>query len=120
MAMPGHRSGRRVAPFASCLLVALGLCAATPVGGASTATPNEKVPTFQPTGPGSIQGLAADGGRAAVIVGSGHGCASVQAWEPARRRGIRLQRACGTHDDVSNLEATQGIALAGTRAAWLH
>jgi TolB protein len=75
---------------------------------------------FQPPGSGSISELAADGGRAAVIVASHSGCAGVEVWEPARRRAVQLQRACGPNSDVSRLEDTQGVALAGTRAAWLH
>jgi TolB protein len=98
---------------------------ATParLGGAPVAPlPSETASarTFQP-GPGSITELAADGGRAAVIVASGAaGCAGVEVWEPARQRAVRLQRPCGPNSDVSRLEATEGIALAGTRAAWLH
>jgi len=76
--------------------------------------------TFRPDRSGSIEELAADGGRAAVIVEFDHGCAGVQVWEPARHRAVQLQHPCGPNSDVSNLEATRGIALAGTRAAWLH
>src|SRR5437870_4580631 len=36
------------------------------------------------------------------------------------RRVVRLQRPCGPGQDVSLRERTQAVALAGTRAAWLH
>jgi hypothetical protein len=70
---------------------------------------------------GPLLALAADGGRAAFVVGVRHSpCASVHLWEPFTGRVFRLQRACGRHDEVSNREGTLGVALAGTQAAWVH
>jgi hypothetical protein len=78
---------------------------------------------------GPVTALAADGDRAALVVSvpyvesrgyPGFGCASVVVWEPTRRRVVRLKRPCGPNDEISRREGTHGVALAGTRAAWLH
>jgi len=77
---------------------------------------------------GRVTGLAADGNRVALIVsapyvqtgGRAYDCASVSVWEPIGGRLVELQRPCGSGDDVSLREGTEGVALAGTRAAWLH
>jgi hypothetical protein len=88
--------------------------------GASSSPPTVTATSFKPPSGGSIQALAADGARAALIVGFDRGCASVQVWEPAQRRAIELQHPCGPHSDVSRIEDTTGVALAGNRAGWLH
>jgi hypothetical protein len=88
--------------------------------GASSSPATVTAKFFKPPRGGSIQGLAADAGRAAVIVGFDRGCASVQVWEPAHGRAVELQHPCGPRSDVSNIEGTTSVALAGTRAAWLH
>jgi TolB protein len=72
---------------------------------------------FQAAGPGTIEELAADGGRAAVIVEFGGGGASVEVWEPERARVVRLKRPCGEFCDV--IGGLNGVAVAGTRVAWL-
>ena len=71
---------------------------------------------FQAAGPGTIEELAADGGRVAFIV-EYDGSASVEAWEPGRARVVRLERPCGEFCDV--IAGLNGVALAGTRVAWL-
>jgi hypothetical protein len=71
---------------------------------------------------GSVLALAADGDRVALVVRSSSStrfnpvCAGVVVWEPIRRRVVRLQRPCRAQ--CCSVE-TQGVALAGTRAAWL-
>jgi Tol biopolymer transport system component len=83
--------------------------------------PSETVSTstFQP-GVGRIYELAADGGLAVVVVHSEPRiCAGIEAWEPNRRRVVRLQRqGCGDHGSV--YEPAHGLAVAGRRVAWLE
>jgi Tol biopolymer transport system component len=74
--------------------------------------------TFRAAAPGSIVGLAADGRRVAVLVDFSPHCAAVEVWQPGRHRVAALQRPCAYVD--SRIEGAGGIALAGTRAAWLH
>lgn len=74
--------------------------------------------TFRVAAPGSIYGLAADGRRVAVLVDFTPNCAAVEVWQPGRRGVAPLQHPC-TYED-SRIEGTGDIALAGTRAAWLH
>jgi len=74
--------------------------------------------TFRAAGPGSIVGLAADGRRVAVLVNFGAHCAAVEVWQPGHRRAAALQRPCAY--EGSRIEGSAEIALAGTRAAWLH
>jgi hypothetical protein len=62
--------------------------------------------------------LAADGDRAALVVGNRGLCAGVVVWEPTRRRVVWLKRPC--RYEVSRIEGTEGVTLAATRAAWLH
>lgn len=72
---------------------------------------------------GRVTALAADGARAALVVSIPYqrfNCASVVVWEPTRPQVVRLKRPCGQNQDISLREGTQGVALAGTRAAWLH
>jgi hypothetical protein len=76
---------------------------------------------------GGVTALAADGDRVALVIrapytsgGEVVPCASVVVWEPTRRRVVRLQRPCGPGQDFSLREFTKGVALGGTRAAWLH
>jgi WD40-like Beta Propeller Repeat len=82
--------------------------------------PSERVSasTFQAAATGSIGELAADGARVAVVVDFAGGCASVEVWEPLRRRAVQLKRPCRP-DEASNREGTREVTLAGTRAAWL-
>ena len=77
---------------------------------------------------GRVTALAADGDRIALIVaapyvqngGRSFDCASVVVWEPMAGRVVRLQHPCGPGQDISLREGTRAVALAGTRAAWLH
>ena len=72
---------------------------------------------------GPVTALAADGDRVAIVVSVPYErlhCASVVVWEPMRSRVVRLQRPCGPGDEISRRESTEAVALAGTRAAWLH
>jgi Tol biopolymer transport system component len=96
-----------------------------PVAGLPSETASQS--TFEAAAPGSIQGLAADGGRVALVISfplkdrfpsTFHGCASVEVWEPAGSRVVRPQRPCGPNDEVSRLEGTHGVTLAGERVAW--
>jgi hypothetical protein len=69
---------------------------------------------------GRVSALAADGDRAAFVVRAtdpNSPCAGVKLWEPLRTHVVRLQRPCPAGE--SDGEGTFGIALAGTRAAWL-
>jgi hypothetical protein len=66
-----------------------------------------------------VVALAADGDRAAFVVGSRGACASVVVWEPTRRRAVRLHSA--TRGECSEGQPiTRAVAIAGTRVAWLH
>jgi hypothetical protein len=78
---------------------------------------------------GRVTALAADGSRVAFVIAAPyvekggfptHACASVVIWEPMGGAVVRLQHPCGPGEDISNREGTGGVALAGTRAAWLH
>ena len=64
----------------------------------------------------SVEALAADGGRAALVVWSSErsGRCGVIVWEPNRRRVVRFQHPC----EGSRLSSTRAVALAGTRVAW--
>lgn len=84
---------------------------------ASAATDGATRITLATRGP--VTGLAADGDRVAMVVGAARGCAGVLVWEPTRRRVVRIKRPCGPGDEISLREGTKGVALAGTRAAWL-
>jgi hypothetical protein len=68
---------------------------------------------------GPVVALAADGGRVTLAVRSlatDHSvCVGVIAWEPMRSRVVRLERPC-PYDAPSTVE---GVALAGTRVAWV-
>jgi hypothetical protein len=66
-----------------------------------------------------IVALAADGDRAAIVVGAGGVCASIVVWEPTRQRVVRLHSVTRGDCIDSNYPVTRDVALAGTRAAWL-
>src|SRR6266550_2752076 len=89
------------------------------VAAAGAAAPGTKnLPTLATGGP--VTALVADGDRAAFVVrvtDPNSACAGVKLWEPRRGRVVRLQRPCPAGE--SDGEGTFGIALAGTRAAWL-
>jgi hypothetical protein len=86
------------------------------VGSVAAAAPGaSKQRTLATRGP--VLALAADGDRAALVVGFRY-CASVAVWQPSRRRVVRLQRPCRYIGSLR--EGTQSVALAGTRAAWLR
>jgi hypothetical protein len=93
------------------------LVASVAVGADGAATPR----TLATRGP--VIALAADGDRVALVVRSRsrdsyRPCTGVVVWEPVRRRVVRLQRhSC---DWGSTGSGTQGVALAGARAAWLN
>jgi dipeptidyl aminopeptidase/acylaminoacyl peptidase len=74
---------------------------------------------FEVRAPYTIRELSADGSRAALIVGRG-GCSSVELWEPSRARVVRPEGPCGEGVDVTGNTVLRGVALAGTRVAWLH
>jgi TolB protein len=73
---------------------------------------------FRP-GTGTIRELAADGGLVAVVISAEPRiCAGVEAWQPARRRFVRLARqGCGEHGSL--YQPAHGLAVAGTHVAWL-
>jgi hypothetical protein len=93
------------------------LVASVAVGADGAATPR----TLATRGP--VIALAADGDRAALVVRSSsrdshRPCTGVVVWEPMRHRIVRLQRPrCNWGSTGSG---TEGVALAGTRAAWLN
>jgi Tol biopolymer transport system component len=74
---------------------------------------------FEPPKPGKIIGLAADGSRAAVVTEFDDRCASVEVWQQARPRVVRLQAPCSPIAPSAR-EGTDGAAVAGTRVAWRH
>jgi Tol biopolymer transport system component len=75
---------------------------------------------FRPQGGGTITSLAADGDRAAMVIDF-PGCASVEVWDAKRGRAYQLKRPCGQYGGSGgSQEGTSGVALAGTRAAWVH
>ena len=75
---------------------------------------------FRPQGGGTITSLAADGDRAAMVIDF-PGCAGVEVWDAKRGRAYRLKRPCGQYGGSGgSQEGTYGVALAGTRAAWVH
>jgi hypothetical protein len=94
---------------ALCALFITAFAAAAP----SAATPR----TLETRGP--VIALAADGGRIVLAVRSladDHSyCVGVIAWEPVRNQVVRLERPC-PYDAPSGVD---GVALAGTRAAWV-
>ena len=95
---------------------------ATParLGGAPVAVPTEVVTStsFAPAS-GTISELAADGGLAAVVFRAPPlVCAGVEAWEPARKRAVRLHLE-DCVDKGSQYVPAQGLAVAGRRVAWL-
>lgn len=100
---------------------ALGTILVAPVGAPGFAT-QRKVATRGP-----VMALAADGDRAALVIGDRRGrpalryggCAGVVVWEPMPRRVVRLQRPCRPEAQECR-EGTPAVALAGTRAAWLR
>ena len=68
---------------------------------------------------GPVTALSADGDRAALVVGGrGDSCASVVAWEPTRRRVVRLRSLASACGGIQS--DTRTVELAGTRAAWLQ
>jgi hypothetical protein len=66
-----------------------------------------------------IAELAADGGLVAVVVeAEPRICAGIEAWEPARRRLVRLAlESCG--DNGARYQPAHGLAVAGRHVAWL-
>jgi len=75
---------------------------------------------------GPVLALAADGDRAAVVVAGKNlypgspfiGCSSVVVWEPVRSRTVALESAARCAR--TGLAETIGVAIAGTRVAWLN
>jgi TolB protein len=75
---------------------------------------------FRPQAGGTITSLAADGDRVAMVIDF-PGCAGVEVWDAKRGRVARLKRPCGQYGGSGgSQEDTNGVALAGTRAAWVH
>ena len=75
---------------------------------------------FRPQGGGTITALAADGDRVAMVIDF-PGCAGVEVWDAKRGRVARLKPPCGqSGGGGGSQEDTYGVALAGTRAAWVH
>jgi hypothetical protein len=113
------RSFRNHAMGTLLAVAALGtmLVASVAVGADSAATPR----TLATRGP--VIALAADGDRVALVVRSSSRdpsndpCTGVVVWEPIRRRVVRLQRP---RCNWGTGRGTEGVALAGTRAAWLN
>lgn len=66
---------------------------------------------------GPVIALAADGDRAALIIRVLGHCASVSVWEPSRGRVVQLPLRLPCASDHNGLP--EGVALAGTRVAWL-
>ena len=65
----------------------------------------------------SVEALAADSGRVALVVFSNDPSrrCGVIVWEPNLRRVVRFQNPC----EDGRLRSTRAVALAGTRVAWL-
>jgi WD40-like Beta Propeller Repeat len=83
--------------------------------------PSESVSasSFRP-GTGTISELTADGGLSAIVLhAEPRICAGAEAWQPARRRVVRLIRQpCG--DYGSRYAPAHGLAAAGAHVAWLE
>jgi hypothetical protein len=91
------------------------LCGAVLAVAAPAATP----PTRSIAANGPVIDLAADGGRVAFLVGLGHGCARVAVWSLPRNI-VTLESGRSCLRQYSAREATGGLALAGTRVAWVR
>jgi len=74
---------------------------------------------FGAPGGGKITSLAADGNRVAMVIDLPN-CASVEVWDAKQARVSGLKRPCGRSGGDGSQEGTYGVALAGTRAAWIH
>jgi hypothetical protein len=101
------------------LFLAAAALGAIVLGSVAAAAPGSAKSRMLATG-GRVTALAADGDRAAFVVrvtDPNSACAGVKLWEPLRAHVVRLQRPCPAGE--SDGEGTFGIALAGTRAAWL-
>jgi len=96
---------RVLAAWVPAFALALTAAAAGPPGTATLATR------------GAVLELAADGGRVALVVARPRDCARVVVWTPPRAT-VTLQGA--QRCDVSPREGTHGVALAGSRAAWVR
>jgi hypothetical protein len=92
------------------LIAGLGLAAAT-AGPSAAATVQS---------PGVVEALAMDGGRIAFAAGaSRRDCDRVRIWTPATGRVVRLGRATPCVE-TSTGTGIASVAIAGTRALWLH
>lgn len=91
----------------------LGLLAAAVAVATAGASSTRTLVTRQP-----VIALAADGDRVALVSGKGGVCASVVVWSPTRRRVARARSARRSECAEAN-PVTRGVALAGTRVAWL-
>jgi hypothetical protein len=68
---------------------------------------------------GAVEGLAADAGRVAFVLGESRGdCDRVLVWEPARRSVVRVGSRKRPCVGLSTGEAIPYVALAGRRIAW--
>lgn len=75
---------------------------------------------FRPQAGGTITSLASDGPRAAMVIDF-PGCAGVEVWDAKGGRVARLKQPCGQYGGSGgSQEDTNDVALAGTRAAWVH
>lgn len=100
------------------LFVAAALASAL-VGSVAAASSAAKPRTLATRGP--VIALAADGDRAALVVGGRRGCASIVVWEATRRRVVRFRSAARCESgEVSVRESTDAVVLAGTRVAWIE
>ena len=112
------RAKRRLSPHLFFAALGLGMLLVVSVAAAMPGAVKQQTLATR----GSVLALAADGDRVALVVRSSSStrfnpvCAGVVVWEPIRRRVVRLQRPCGAQCCT---EETQGVTLAGTRAAWL-
>ena len=109
------RAKRRLSPHLFFAGVGLGMLLVVSVAAATPGVAQQR--TLATRAP--VVGLAADGDRAALLVGSRAACANVAVWEPTRRRVVRLHSTT-RGECVEGQPVTRAVALAGTRAAWLQ
>jgi hypothetical protein len=121
--LKGARTGAACDRVVRSLLAAVAL-ATVLLPSATEAAPGTTARYVRKTS-GPVLALAADGDRAAVVVAGKNlypgspfiGCSSVVVWEPVRSRSGVLESAARCAR--TSLQETIGVAIAGTRVAWL-
>ncbi|MGD0272631.1 MAG: hypothetical protein ABSB96_02725 [Gaiellaceae bacterium] len=69
---------------------------------------------------GVITEISADGSRVAAVEGATNACFKIVAWNTATKKTVRFNTGVNCPADEGAMNEVPGIALAGTRVAWIE